>query len=55
MEDLIKFVTKIFLGTTAVAAGLALIRKGMENAGNIDVFPGPQWQGNVYDDCDDQG
>ena len=39
MGELLKFVTKILLGTTAAAAGAALIKNGMENAHNINLFP----------------
>jgi len=39
MSELLKFVTKILLGTTAAAAGAALIKNGMENAKNINLFP----------------
>ncbi len=39
MGELLKFVTKVLLGTTAAAAGAALIKNGMENARNINIFP----------------
>ena len=39
MGELLKFVTRILLGTTAAAAGAALIKNGMENARNINLFP----------------
>lgn len=38
MGELLKFVSKILLGTTAAAAGAALIKNGMENARNIKSF-----------------
>jgi len=39
MSELLKFVTKILIGTTAAAAGAALIKNSMENARNINMFP----------------
>ena len=39
MGELLKFVTKILLGTTAAAAGAALIKNGMDNARNIKLYP----------------
>lgn len=35
MGELLKFVTKVLLGSTAVGAGAVLIKNGMENARNL--------------------
>lgn len=40
MGELLKFVTKVLLGSTAVGAGAALIKNGTENARNINIFRG---------------
>lgn len=40
MGELLKFVTKVLLGSTAVGAGAALIKNGTENARNINILRG---------------
>ena len=51
MGELLKFVSKLLIGTTAAAAGAALIKNGMENARNINLFPRDD-SGNYYNGSD---
>ncbi len=35
MNDLLKFVTKVAVGSTAIGAGAVLVKKGLENGKNL--------------------